>query len=292
MNKEFNQYYLGIKRKQKRDNILFTILVLSLYFYSSSFTEFSITTLIERLPNFFDYIYMTLPTLHFNDLFVGKINGHLVKGSLAYWGYRLNIQIPLLWDTINMALSASIIGCFLAIFISFFAAKNTDTPAYIRMPILFTVAFLRTMPEFAWAIMFVMAFGIGVIPGFLALTLHSIGCNTKLNYEVIESISLKPVQGLKSCGANKLQFLRFGVWPQIKPNIIALSFMRFEISFRQSTVLGLVGAGGIGQELMTNIKLNHYDQVSMTILLIISVVILIDIISSKLLKYVLEGQKG
>ena len=116
--------------------------------------------------------------------------------------------------------------------------------------------------------MFVMAFGIGAIPGFLALALHTIGSLTKLFYESIETASNKPVRGLAACGAAPLQRMRFGLWPQVKPVFLSYSFMRLEINFRQSTILGLVGAGGIGQELMTNIKLDRYDQVSMTLLLI------------------------
>lgn len=146
------------------------------------------------------------------------------------------------------------------------------------------------MPELAWAVMFVMAFGIGAIPGFTALALHTIGSLTKLFYESIETASNKPVRGLAACGATPLQRMRFGLWPQVKPVFLSYSFMRLEINFRQSTILGLVGAGGIGRELMTNIKLDRYDQVSMTLLLIIVVVSVLDYVSGELRKRVVEGQ--
>jgi len=145
------------------------------------------------------------------------------------------------------------------------------------------------MPELAWAVMFVMAFGIGAIPGFLALALHTVGSLTKLFYEAIESASDKPVRGLAACGASKLQRMRFAFWPQVKPIFLSYSFMRLEINFRSSTILGLVGAGGIGQELMTNIKLDRYDQVSITLLLIIVVVSLLDTCSGRLRRRVVEG---
>ena len=151
------------------------------------------------------------------------------------------------------------------------------------------MTFLRTMPELAWAVMFVMAFGIGAIPGFLALALHTIGSLTKLFYESLETVSDKPVRGLAACGASQLQRMRFALWPQVKPIFLSYSFMRLEINFRQSTILGLVGAGGIGQELMTSIKLDRYDQVSITLLLIIIVVSLLDYTSGKLRKRVVEG---
>ena len=135
------------------------------------------------------------------------------------------------------------------------------------------------------------AFGIGAIPGFLALMLHTVGSLTKLFYEAVESAQNKPVRGLAACGASPLQKIRFALWPQVKPLFLSYGFMRLEINFRSSTILGLVGAGGIGQELMTNIKLDRYDQVSITLLLIILVVSALDMLSGRLRLWVLEGKK-
>ncbi len=146
------------------------------------------------------------------------------------------------------------------------------------------------MPELAWAVIFVMAFGIGAIPGFLALMLHTVGSLTKLFYEAVESAQNKPVRGLAACGASPLQKIRFALWPQVKPLFLSYGFMRLEINFRSSTILGLVGAGGIGRELMTNIKLDRYDQVSITLLLIILVVSALDMLSGRLRLWVLEGK--
>ena len=120
--------------------------------------------------------------------------------------------------------------------------------------------------------------------------LHTIGSLTKLFYEAVESAQDKPVRGLAACGASHLQRIRFALWPQVKPIFLSYGFMRLEINFRSSTILGLVGAGGIGQELMTNIKLDRYDQVSITLLLIIIVVSLLDMLSGRLRQWVLEGK--
>ncbi len=84
--------------------------------------------------------------------------------------------------------------------------------------------------------------------------MHTVGSLTKLFYEAVESAQNKPVRGLAACGASPLQKIRFALWPQVKPLFLSYGFMRLEINFRSSTILGLVGAGGIGQELMTNIK--------------------------------------
>jgi len=287
LNADFNQYYQQIRRKQKRETLLWSLLLVMLYLWSGNISEFSLHTVIVSFPHFFDYLYETLPVLHWGDLFA---DGH-TKGSLAYWGYRLPIQLPLIWETLNLALAATLMSVIVAIFLAFLAANNTQSPATVRLAVRTFVAFLRTMPELAWAVMFVMAFGIGAIPGFLALALHTIGSLTKLFYEAIESSSSKPVRGLSACGAGVLQRMRFGIWPQVKPIFLSYSFMRLEVNFRQSTILGLVGAGGIGQELMVSIKLDRYDQVSITLLLIIIVVSLLDYLSGELRKRVVDGNK-
>ena len=282
---DFERYYQRIRRQQKRDTLIWSLVLVTLYLVAGRMSEFSLTTLWESMPHFFDYLWETLPVLHFSTLF----DSVKTEGSLAYWGYRLHFQLPLIWETLQLALASTIVAVGIAAVLAFFAADNTKTPAGLRFAIRASVAFLRTMPELAWAVMFVMAFGIGAIPGFLALALHTIGSLTKLFYEAIESASDKPVRGLAACGASKLQRMRFAFWPQVKPIFLSYSFMRLEINFRSSTILGLVGAGGIGQELMTNIKLDRYDQVSITLLLIIVVVSLLDTFSGQLRRLVVEG---
>jgi len=286
MNNDFERYYQQIKGRQKRDTLLWSLLLVALYLAAGQVAEFNLHTVWISLPHFFDYLLETVPVLHWSLLFA---DGR-TEGSLAYWGYRLPIQLPLIWETLQLALAATLLSVMVATLLAFFAAGNTQSPPALRLAIRTLVAFLRTMPELAWAVMFVMAFGIGAIPGFLALALHSIGSLTKLFYEAIETASDKPVRGLAASGANKLQRMRFAFWPQVKPIFLSYSFMRMEVNFRQSTILGLVGAGGIGQELMTNIKLDRYDQVSITLLLIIIVVSLLDTFSGRLRRWVVEGK--
>lgn len=285
MNTDFNHYYQQIRSKQKRETLIWSLTLAIIYLGAGSIAEFNLHTVFISIPHFFDYLAETIPVLHWHKLFA---DGH-TEGSLAYWGYRLPIQLPLIWETLQLAVASTILSVVVAVILAFLAANNTQSPPWLRLSIRTFVAFLRTMPELAWAVMFVMAFGIGAIPGFLALALHTIGSLTKLFYESLETASDKPVCGLAACGAGKLQRMRFALWPQVKPIFLSYSFMRLEINFRQSTILGLVGAGGIGQELMTSIKLDRYDQVSMTLLLIIIVVSLLDYASGKLRQRVVEG---
>jgi len=286
-NSEFERYYQQIKARQTRDTFTWSALLLVLWFAAGQAAEFNLLTIWHSLPNFLDYMLETVPTLHGSLLFA---DSH-TKGSLAYWGYRLPIQLPLIWETLQLALAATLVAVVVATVLAFLAARNAWAPLGVRMAIRALVAFLRTMPELAWAVIFVMAFGIGAIPGFLALMLHTVGSLTKLFYEAIESAQNKPVRGLTACGATPVQRMRFALWPQVKPIFLSYGFMRLEINFRSSTILGLVGAGGIGQELMTNIKLDRYDQVSMTLLLIVIVVSLLDTLSGRLRQRVLEGEK-
>ncbi len=154
------------------------------------------------------------------------------------------------------------------------------------------VAFLRTMPELAWAVIFVMAFGIGAIPGFLALTLHTIGSLTKLFYEAVESAQDRPVRGLAACGATHLQRIRFALWPQVKPIFSLLWLYAHRRSTSAPPPFSVWSAqAASAEELMTNIKLDRYDQVSITLLLIIIVVSLLDTLSGRLRQWVLEGKK-
>ncbi|HEI6986747.1 TPA: phosphonate ABC transporter, permease protein PhnE [Yersinia enterocolitica] len=285
MNTDFNHYYQRVRAKQKRETLIWSLTLVIIYLGAGSIAEFNLHTVFISIPHFFDYLVETIPVLHWHKLLA---DGH-TEGSLAYWGYRLPIQLPLIWETLQLAVASTILSVMVAIILAFLAANNTQIPSWLRLSIRTFVAFLRTMPELAWAVMFVMAFGIGAIPGFFALALHTIGSLTKLFYESLETASDKPVRGLAACGAGKLQRMRFALWPQVKPIFLSYSFMRLEINFRQSTILGLVGAGGIGQELMTSIKLDRYDQVSMTLLLIIIVVSLLDYTSGKLRKRVVEG---
>ena len=286
-NTEFERYYQQVRARQKRDTFSWSLLLLVLYFAAGSAAEFNLFTIWRSLPNFLDYMFETLPTLHVSALFADVHT----KGSLAYWGYRLPIDLPLNGVSCQLALASTLIAVVIATLLAFLAANNAWSPPPLRFAIRVVVAFLRTMPELAWAVIFVMAFGIGAIPGFLALMLHTIGSLTKLFYEAVESAQDKPVRGLMACGASPIQRIRFALWPQVKPIFLSYGFMRLEINFRSSTILGLVGAGGIGQELMTNIKLDRYDQVSITLLLIIIVVSLLDMLSGRLRQWVLEGKK-
>ncbi len=282
---EFERYYQQVRSRQKRDTVCWSLLLLALYFAAGSAAEFNLLTIWHSLPHFFDYMAETIPPLSAGNLFADV----QTKGSLAWWGYRLPIQLPLIWETLQLALASTLVAVAIATIFAFLAANNAWTPAPVRFAIRVLVAFCATMPSCVGGD---LCHGVRHRrdPGFLALMLHTVGSLTKLFYEAVESAQNKPVRGLAACGASPLQKIRFALWPQVKPLFLSYGFMRLEINFRSSTILGLVGAGGIGQELMTNIKLDRYDQVSITLLLIIVVVSALDMLSGRLRLWVLEGK--
>lgn len=173
---EFERYYQQVRSRQKRDAVCWSLLLLALYFAAGSAAEFNLLTIWHSLPHFFDYMAETIPPLSAGNLFADV----QTKGSLAWWGYRLPIQLPLIWETLQLALASTLVAVAIATVFAFLAANNAWSPAPVRFAIRVLVAFLRTMPELAWAVIFVMAFGIGAIPGFLALMLHTVGSLTKL----------------------------------------------------------------------------------------------------------------
>jgi phosphonate transport system permease protein len=151
--------------------------------------------------------------------------------------------------------------------------------------------FLRGVPELVWALIFVFAFKIGPLPGILAIFVHSTGSLGKMFAEVNENISMEDVEGIRSTGGNWFQIMRFGVVPQVLPNYISYAILRFEINIRASTILGFVGAGGIGHELNLAIRQFHYTDVSAICLMIIGMVILLDFFSEKLRGRIMKGAK-
>jgi phosphonate transport system permease protein len=136
----------------------------------------------------------------------------------------------------------------------------------------------RTVPELVFALIFVYAFGLGPLPGVLAIAVHSMGALGKLFSEVNENINPGPMEGVRAAGGNWWQVIRYAVVPQVLPNLTSYTLLRFEINVRASSVVGFVGAGGIGQELYTVIRQFIYVDVSALVLLLVLTVALLDII--------------
>ena len=278
-----NSHNKSLIRKKRFWNISLITLLLIGVTLSSKIIDINSSNLLNGIPRLGDYVSQILPSLETSNLFLSSKD----QGSIAYWYFNLPKYLKLLFETFNMALLATIIGSTLALFLSFLAAKNTSPNSLVFFTIRRILEFFRGVPEIIFAILFVWVLGIGPLAGIIAMTLHTTGSLGKLFSEVHENSNNKPIDALKASGGNWLSEMKFGLLPQVLPNLISYVLLRFEINIRASTILGFVGAGGIGQELYLVINFNYYEEVSAIILLIILTVISIDLFSGYLRKNII-----
>lgn len=197
------------------------------------------------------------------------------------WSYMDTLWLPL-WDTVNIATLGTLMALLLAVPIAFCAARNT-TPSvmFVRPIALFIIVSSRSINSLIWALMLVTIIGPGVFAGVLAIGFRSIGFCAKLLYEAIEEIDEKQVEAISATGAGGAQVLDYGIMPQIMPALAGIAVFRWDINIRESTVLGLVGAGGIGLQLDASISTLAWTQVSLILLSILATVIISEWVSAK-----------
>lgn len=205
----------------------------------------------------------------------------LQKMSHPDWQY-LSLVIAPLVETIKMALIGTSIGTLLAIPFSVLAARNVINNDFARGLIRLILNLVRTLPDLMLAALFVAIVGIGSLAGVLTLAVFSFGMIAKLFYEAIETIDDGPLEALQAAGATKMQMIHFAVLPQVFNHFISYFLYTFEINVRASTVLGYLGAGGIGVYLQRSLSQFAYDQTAVIILGILAVVLVIDGISNTL----------
>ncbi len=197
------------------------------------------------------------------------------------WSYVSVIMDPLK-ETIRMAILGSTIGGIIAIPLALFAASNITKTPILHYPARFILNLIRTIPDLLFASIFVAIFGIGPAAGVMALAGFSIGIIAKLAYEALETIDDGPLEAMTAVGANKIQWIYYGVLPQILPQFVSYFLYTLEINVRAASVLGLVGAGGIGLYLNRTLDLFRYDQTSVIIIATLLAVIIIDGLSTLL----------
>jgi phosphonate transport system permease protein len=221
---------------------------------------------IDRLPN---YIRSLVPSLSWANL----------GPDVAEWFWNLDGWLKLLGDTLLIAYLGTFLGALAAFFFCFFATANLEHRGFVRFICRRFLEFCRTVPEIVFALLFVVAFGLGAMPGVLALAIHSMGALGKLFAEVVENIDMRPVEGATATGANRVTTIHFAVLPQVMSNFTSYTLLRFEINVRTAAVMGFVGAGGIGQDLMVAIRKFYYTDVSAILVLIVATVMVIDLVT-------------
>ena len=178
-----------------------------------------------------------------------------------------------------VATLSGVIGAFAA---AAPASRNLMRQAWVRFAVRRSLEFCRTVPDIVFALIFVAAFGLGALPGVLAIAIHTTGALGKLFTEVVENIDMGPVEGLASTGGSWISQVCFAVTPQVLSNLVSYALLRFEVNVRGATVIGFVGAGGIGQDLIVAIRKFYYSDVSAMLLMIVATVMAIDMLSAHL----------
>jgi phosphonate transport system permease protein len=247
---------------------------------SGQIAEISFSKFAQHIGNFTSYI----------DRIAHLENGQSVLSDPAEWFWGWKKWLALMGETLLMAYVGTLLGACAALALCFLASKNITPNNTVVFATRRFLEFSRTVPEMVFALIFVVAFSLGPLPGILALAIHTTGALGKLFAEVVENIDMKPVDGVISTGGTWLHKVRFAVLPQVASNFASYALLRFEINVRGAAVLGFVGAGGIGQTLLEVIRKFYYADISALLVMIIATVMLIDAITERV-RHRLLGQE-
>lgn len=206
------------------------------------------------------------------------IAGEMMPPDFARW----QKWVKPLADTLAMSIGGTVLAISLSFPLAFLAAKTTSPNSVVYQTARMTLNGLRAIPELIMGIIFVAAVGFGALPGVLALGLHSVGMVGKFFAEAIEHVDPRPIEAARAAGATEFQVVWRAILPQVLPQMADTTIYRWEYNFRASTVMGAVGAGGIGTELMGSLRLMDYQQVSAILLCILVCVTAVDAIGSVL----------
>lgn len=233
--------------------------------------EVSLPRLLAGLPKAADYVLGTLPTLRAGSL----------AADIGNWFWAIDLWLLLLLDTLLIAYAGTALGAAGALLLSFPAAA-TWAPRAAVAAARRTLEVARTVPTLVFALIFVYAFGLGPFAGMLAIAVHTLGALGKQFAEVHENADAGPVEAVRATGGTWPAQMRYGVLPQSMPGLLSFGLLRFEINLREASVLGLVGAGGIGEELYTAVRQFEYHDISAIVLLILATVVAIDLLCGAL----------
>jgi phosphonate transport system permease protein len=219
--------------------------------------------------------------------YFGRLS-HLDDGTFVwtdplewFWGWKK--WLAMLGETLLIAYTGTLLGAIGGFALCFLCASNLARP----LPRWFarrTLEFCRTVPEIVFALIFVLAFGLGPMAGVLALAIHTMGSLGKLFTEIVENIDMKAVDGISSTGGTHFATVAYAVVPQVVSGFATYTLLRFEMNFRGASIMGLVGAGGIGQELLTAVRKFYYADVSALLVMIIVTVFILDGLTARLLR--------
>jgi phosphonate transport system permease protein len=235
--------------------------------------------LADGLPRAADYIWRTMPLLRWESL----------GADLAEWFWGLDHWLLLLLDTLLIAYAGTVLGALAALPLSF-AAAATLAPRWSVALARRLLELARTVPVLVFALIFVYAFGLGPFAGLLAIAIHTMGALGKLFAEVHENADARPVEAIRAAGGGWAVAMRYGVLPQSMPGLLSFGLLRFEVNAREASVLGIVGAGGIGEELYLSVRQFAYPDISAILALILLAVTAIDLLCGRLRHRILGAE--
>ena len=246
----------------KWKHLLIFIVVIGFMIWSARVTEFDLRKF-SQFNNMVDFLSNWFPL---NTSIIPK----MLNASLV---------------TLGMAFLGSFAGLLVALPISLLAAKNTAGRFYGIIRIM--LSFIRSIPEIVLGLMFLTVVGPGPFAATIAIIVHNGSVLSKLIAELIEAADKGPQEAMKAVGARSLTGALFSIFPQIWPNVLSHFFYRFEVAIRTSLILGLVGGGGIGQQLFVHFKTFQYSTVAVDVIIIMIIVIAVDFLGSRVRQYVM-----
>ena len=267
----FEAEYDAYRRKKKIYGAIFGAAFVACVIAAGIAAKFDLVTLVNGLPRTTDFLVKLVPPIAIGTF----------AHDVSEWYWDIRKWLESLLNTLLMAYLATVLGTLAGGLLSFFAARNLARHYMVYWLTRRLLEIARTVPDIVWALLFIIAFGIGPLAGILAITVHTIGAQGKLFAEVNENISTLPIDGIRAAGGNWFEEMRFAVLPQVMPNYLSYTFWRLELNVRSATIVGFVGAGGIGHDLFTSIQLLYFADAGAILLIIVATIMAIDMMSER-----------
>jgi phosphonate transport system permease protein len=275
----FEERHRALRRRKALTTAIGTVLFAAAFLASAIVGELDPARLAAGVPNILDYVHRTLPA----------ISARQPLTDIGEWYWAIDVWLLLMLDTVLMGLVGTLAGAGVALLFCFHAAANLAPNRWSFWVARRGFEFARTVPELVFVLIFVFAFGPGPFAGVVAIAIHYAGALGKLFAEVNENADPRPIEALAAAGAGWSETMRFAVLPQVLPNFLSYGLLRFEINVRAASVLGIVGAGGIGEELYLVVRRFIYPDISAIVLLILVTVALIDMGCERLRHSLIEA---
>lgn len=234
---------------------IFLIAIIACVYYASlQGTEFSIEQLVTGLPAITELLAQMFPP---DWSYMSELGGRVI-------------------ETLQIGIIATVIASLLALPLAFLAAKNVSPHPVVYLPIRFFLTVCRGVSEIIWALLFVVAVGLGPFAGVIALIIYSVGVIGKLLAEAVEAVDPGPLEAMSAAGASRWRVFLYGAWPQVLPLYLSYCLYYWDHNTRQAVVLGFVGAGGVGYALFFNLSTYYFEKAMMAMIVLVVMIVLLD----------------